>query len=342
MVDRIRLDTCRPVVWPDLHATQPIQFKPPATQETRAAEEEAASFYYLSTIKSLQASMDTPTTPSSTQAATAINEKKTEKSFIGKVSDWLWNLLGFKTTQPPTEPTAEKTAPATSVQPMERIPKLPAPNAADSAKLSKAVAELNRELVARLKENTEFEEEMRKATTNQRDKLIMIQLISSSIAQKQLREQSGIDMQDSVLSLHRKNKALKEAHYNLQNEIAERAKTNRILGWIDLGSTIGIFGTLAASFATGGLGGVIGFALPLFCFSKGTTTLTTGILKYKNDIETGKLVLINNESKRNSTDISDKLNIMNLNDEEIGALLKTIRHHLDNQSQATRAMLGRS
>lgn len=341
MVNPVGFDTHRPVAWPE-PAHEPVTFKPLAVRNNeRSAEEEAASLYYVTTLKSLKASADAPATTSSAQAVTANGEKKSEKSFIGRVGDWLWGLLGMKKQQP-EETAAADTNNAPAVQPLDRAPQLRTPNASDTSKLSKAVAELNRELVTRLKEISEFEEEMRKASSGQLDKMILVQFVSSSMAQKQLKEQSSVGAQEDLLDLHRKNKVLKQANYNLQQEIVDRARKNSILSWVNMGATVGIVGSLAAGFATGGAGTVFAFALPLFSLTKGGTTLATGALKYKNDTETGRLVGINQESKTNSTHMNDRLSVMHLNDEDIGTLLKTIRHHLDNQSQATRAMLGRS
>jgi len=188
----------------------------------------------------------------------------------------------------------------------------------------------------------EFEEEMRQATSKKLDKLIFFELVESSMRQRQLKEDGSVLNYENILSSQKKNKDLQTKYFDLIDEINSRSRTNKVLHWVNVSATVGIVATMAATFATAGAGSLLLAGIPYMTLAKGGTTLAEGVLKYKNDLKTGELFVVGKESKANSSKINEHLSDLQVSDEEIGQLLKTIRHHLENQSRAERASFGRS
>ena len=309
--------------------------------ETRKKAEDSTSGYYVTTLQSLA------TAKQAIDLEPALNELKTEKekkSLLGRAKEWLWSLFGFGKKEPAVsvEETENENDSPTSSSHIEHTPRLPHPEATSDKKLSKAILELNKELVTRLKDMAEFEEEMRQATSKKLDKLIFFQLVESSMRQRQLKEDGSVLNYENILTTQKKNKDLQSKYFNLIDEINSRTKTNKALHWVNVGATVGIVTTIAATFATAGLGSVLLAGIPYMTLAKGGTTLAEGILKYQNDLKTGELFIVGKESKTNSGKINEHLSDLQISDEEIGQLLKTIRHHLENQSRAERACFGRT
>jgi hypothetical protein len=326
MIEPIRFSTYQSTSWPDMKVDG-LEQGHPSKDDFKPAEAEIASLYYQSSIQSLKPPIDP--LAASKQAVKAAQEQKKEKSTLQKVTDWFWNLIGWGKKEEAIENlAAEEDASAPNA------PILQSPEAIDQQKLSHAIAELNRELVNRLKDLAEFEEEMRRSTSKQLDKLIFKTLIFSSLDQKKIKERLGTLDQEDILKLHQRNKELQKTYYSLADEITSRAKTNKILHWVSIGNSVGIVGLLALSIATAG--SALPVALGLASITKGGLTLANGILKYKNDLATGELFIVSQETKKNSAGINDKINELQTTTEEIASLLKTIRHHLDNQSRAER------
>lgn len=300
-----------------------------ANEASKAAEPEVISLYYQSSISSLA-----PPAPTPAKSEAAVSATQVKKPWYSKTKDWLWNLFGIN-KKSPTDISEDSSI----GDPIDNgAPVLSSPEAREQKRLSQTLAELNRELVYRLKDISEFEEEMRKSNSNKLDKLIFMQLIYSSLHQKNLKEEGSIASQKFILDLHAKNKELQKSYYSLLEDISNRAKTTKILHWTGIGLTAGVVGAIAVTFATGGAAALVGSAaLSMMTLAKGGTTLSEGIVKYKNDLKTGELFIVSQDSKANSKLTDDELANLQSNDEDIGNLLKTIRHHLDNQSKAERA-----
>lgn len=338
-----------PPIWPPAHAGQQVP-KPAAAEENlHAAEQEAASLYYTTTLQSLAAS---PEHPEKKQAAVASEQKAVQKSFLGRAKDWLWGIFGWGQKQPVSqadqasgiEPEDGETPTA---NPSERVgaegaPKLQAPDINDKKRLSQAIATLNRELVNRLKDMAEFEEEMKKSSSNKLDKFIFLQLIHTSIAQKQLKESGSMLSHEHLLQLHKRNQELQKTYYSHLDAIHSDNKARGVIKWINIGLTAVTVGGTAIAFAIGGPGGIFAVGLPLSMLGKGVTTMTEGVLKYKTDRKMGDLIMIKHETKANASHKQDKLSEMQISNTDIAALWRLIRRHLDNQTKAERASFGRN
>jgi hypothetical protein len=331
-----------PIGPPMFSPIYPAAAEPPG-QDRKAAEAEVASLWYVSTLQTMQ-DMDQNTAREGTQKTASVESKESEQSFFGKIGNWLWgtaeslwNMVKstvFSTKQ--EEATGEDDKSTTT--PLDHTPKLQTPDMDNKRKLSLLVADLNRELVTRLKEIAEFEEEMRKSNSNKMDKLIFIQLVASSLAQRKLREEGGIEEQESLFELHKKNKDLQKAYYNIQDEINRQKPLDSVLHWVSIGATGGIMASLALTVFTGGvMAGALAFALPLSYIAKGAVTATQGILGYKTDIKIGKMTVVNHEIGENSGTIDDKMTDLQMTDQNIAELLKAIRQVIENHGKAERA-----
>lgn len=308
-----------------------------AKKEDSAAAE-VVSLYYQSSISSMA---DHAFSPAKQDASEKITASQTQKTWFSRSKDWLWNLFGIAKNQP----AAQLTGDVEDGNPIDNgIPRLAAPDDTDQRQMSKTVSDLNRDLSNRLKDISEFEEEMRKSGGNKLDKLIFLQLVYSSLYQKNLKEESSVAAHRHLMDLYNKNKTLQKTYYNLLDDINSRAKTKKILHWTNIGLTAGIVGALAVTFATGGTAAILlgGVGISLLSLGKGATTLTQGVMQYKNDRKTGDMFIISQDTKANTKSINDEMTKMQSNDEDISSLLKTIRHHLENQSRAERANFGRN
>lgn len=313
MVDPISSVSSRPYIGTSYTYSDSV----PEQKKANSAAAEASSLYYATTLQSLQP---------------ALSAKKEEKSFLTGCIDWVKSLFGWGS---PTTAVSEEKNSVSAIKPLGAIPQLPP---ADK-RLAEAVSTLHRELAQQLKESADFEEELQKASSARMDKLVFVHLFKSSLLQRELKQGINLQAYDEIMERQQKNKDLRQATYAVIDEINRRAKTDSVLKWINIGTTGGTIASLALSFAIGGATGGIGVlavATPLLGIAKGSLTLSQGILKYQNDLETGKLYSLNHESKRNSTVIKDELQTMQMGDEEIASLLKAIRELIDNQSEAER------
>lgn len=302
--------------------------------DTEAAEEEVVSLWYLSSIKSLQAM---PSNETGSNQAINVQANQKEQSRFQKIRAWLRSWFGGgkeseMAAQPEVSPS-DKNIPAG----LPGSPQLQSPELMSNERLSKAIADLNKDLLYRLKDTAEFAEEMRKSNSRAMDRLILFHIISKSMDQKKLKEEAGLEAHEHIFNLQKMNKELQQKHYRLLDDINATAKTNSILHWVNIGTTVGIVGTMAMGFATGGTGAVFAIALPALNLLKGGLSGAEGILKYKNDRRTGEMTMVNSEMKANRNYINDKISTtLPYADEEISNLLKTVRHHLENYSKETR------
>lgn len=338
MIDPISSSRPCGLVWEPYRVdTAPVQPKP--KEETESAEEEVVSYYYLSSIQSLQASATQPIDTQTSKAA-AVEAKKAAPTTFQRFTSWLRGVFGMEKAkeaevQPAETSVAESVEQSSSSVP--RSPRLQPPESMTNDRLSKSIAELNKELLYRIKDTAEFEAEMLKSNSKKMDRLILFQIVQKSLDQKKLKEIASIDAHEHVLECQDRNKDLHKKYYQILDEINATAKTNSILHWINIGTTGGIVGLLAVSFATGGLGTIVAIALPALNIAKGSLSAAEGVLKYKNDLRTGEMTMVNYEIKENRNQINDKVSTtLPFADEEISNLLKTIRHHLENYSKEAR------
>lgn len=344
MVDPIR-SLQSPLGWPADPYTSSAKYTAPAKEELHSAEEQVVSLYYQTTLKSLAASVDHP---EKKQAAQGIEKKAVERSLLGRAKDWLWSIFGWGQKQPVSAAEAgSEAADNNDVDPADDsfaggTPRLQSPEINDKKRLSQAISNLNQELVNRLKEIAEFEDEMRKSSSNNLDKFIFLQLINSSISQKKLKESGILIAHERFSALHKKNQELKKAHFALVDAILAENKARGVIKWINISLTGITIGGTAIAFAVGGPLGILAVGLPLSYIGKGVTTLTNGILKHKTDRKTGDLVLIKQESKFNTSLKKDERSVIQISDADITTLLKQIKQHLDNQARSERASFGRN
>jgi hypothetical protein len=321
--------TLHPVTW---SAT------PPAKEDLHAAEAEVASLYYQSTITSLA-----PAASEKNQTDLKVENSETKKSLFGRAKDWLWGIFGWGQKQPISELEAENAEILQSNNDedpfADGIPKLEKPEIDHQRRLAKTIADINRELVNRLKDIAEFEEEMKNSSVGELDRLIFLHLVESSLRQKELNHSRSLLAQEDLFEHHEKNKELQKAHFALIDALTSENKARGVLKWINVGLTAVTVGGMSLAFATGG--GSLAVALPIALLGKSVTMVTDGILKYRSDGKTGDLVVIKQEMKTHSATKQDHLSEMQNSDTEVGALLKRIRRLLDNQAKAERASFSR-
>lgn len=318
--------------------------KAKSKEDTHGAEQEVASLY-VTTLQSLTHSTD----PSPKDQAMQVGaQEEVNRSLLGRVKNWLWAILGWNPSTPThetsTSPIGEEADqnPAIPKQSLSgEAPKLQAPEPMDKKRLSKAIDDLNRDLVHRLKDMAEFEEEMGKSHSSKLDKLIFFHLIHRSIEQKKLKEVSSLIVKEDLLELHKKNKGLQKQHFSLADAILAENKTRDVLKWVNMGLTVIAVGGIAVGVAAGGLTGIVAVGTPLSFIGKGIATAFDGVLKYQNDVRTGDLTLIKQEKKTNTNKKQERISDMQTHDGAIVALIKTIRHHLDNQTKAERGSFSR-
>lgn len=313
------------------------------SKPTDSAVAEVASLYYQSSISpSLHCESLSPQKNLDTLGK--IETDQPQKSWFGKTKDWLWSLFGVKKEAlTESKSSSSERAPSFDAAPRLEPPDFDPLNVDldadlnEQGRMRKTIAELNQKLVSRLKDIAEFEEEMRKTPNYEADKILFRQLIYSTLYQKGLKEEGSVVAHTQANILHEKYKTTQDEHYDLLDEINARAKLNKALHWTNIGCTVGMVGAMAAAFATGGTSAVLTGGISLMTLAKGATTLSEGVLKYKNDLKTGELFVVGQDLKRTNKKLMDEINVLQAIDEDVGSLIKTIRHHLDNQSRAERA-----
>lgn len=323
---------------------QPLSIDFHAKVESRVQEEkkasESLSLYYTSTIISLQPPHQDQSADKITEMdATQTRSNKSVAATVKDCWDWVLSLFGAKKTSETVEDKGSNSDVTQNQQIYAGQPKLKEPDGIDKKKLAQMIAELN-EHINRIKDMNEFEEEMRKTGSSSKsyrmDKIIINQYFAAAMRQKMSKEELGIEQQLGIFRRHQDNKQLQERFFSLWDEIRSRSKMTNILGWVNLGTTIGIAGAFAASFALTGPTAVIFFGLPALSLVKGVVSGAEGVMKYKNNLKTGELFAIQEESSEQSHQIKNGIENMRICDEDISQILKTVREQLKNQSDAER------
>lgn len=317
-----------PLEWPEfvpLEKAEPQNHVP-------GADAEVASLYYQSSIQSLNPTVNTASVDKAKDIAPATQPNK---SFWGKVKDWFANLLGIAKMEAPAPEIDDKqnpTNPTNAAPSINHPPQLEPPEASDQ-KYAKSVNELNREMITRCEEEIDkLREDFRNASSQKMEVLIHWKFIELSLNQRDLKEQSSIGIQKDALRYQEKNKVLQQKYFSIVDEVQSRAKTNKVLHWVNIGQTAAYVGFFAVIFATGGT--ALPYALPFLSIAKGGTSLAEGVLKYKNDLASGELFAVNQDIKANSKKVKSELlpAIQTIN-EDWSAIFKALRHQLKTQHQ---------
>ena len=305
--------------------------EPAEKKEDKNESPEYVSAYYMTTISSMQASAEAADNEVSTSIQSTFDAQKEQvTSTIKKWGQWLAGLFSVK------KENKDAQGNITSTTSLGGAPKLDSQEI-DNKKLTQAIADLNRDLIYRLKDSNEFEEEMRKGGSKKLDKLIFVHLFDMSMKQKNIKEETSQERQEDLLRKHQENQKIQKDFFTIWDDIKNQAKKSSFLGWINMGSTVGIAGLFALGMATSGAAyTMVVIALPLLSITQGVTKGAEGIIKYQNDLKSGKLFQLKEQTSENSTTINDYMKVMRGCDEEMAELLKAIRRHLENQSKAER------
>lgn len=336
------LDLVSAPVTSSIAASEPLKEKEEKEKELETSKE-LASLWYASTLESLKTACE-PTDPKLTEKAlSTIEDNKEEKSYIRRLQDWLWKGLSWGKKSEVDERALVVRNEEEPPVPVSHIPKLDAPRIDGGNRVDEAVLEFTRDMLKRLKEISEFEEEMRQSSSNKLDKLIFVHSVKCGLKQMEIKQNSSWISYEELLNCFNKNKALHKEHYSVLDELQSLNQSNSKMSWVNLaGAGIGLAGILVVSFATGGAAGMLGIALPLASFVGGQTKLLGGVAKHQADVKEGELVPINQEIKNNSSQINEELSLSIENEEGISTLLKAIRDLLVSQSKEERASFRRT
>lgn len=311
-------------------------FKASTKEDLHGADSAVASLYYQSSIASLA-----PANPKSTQTILKTESTETKKSILNRAKDWLWGIFGWGKPQPSSKVDNEQSLEDSADEELLLGgPKLPEPEFDHQKRLSQAISDLNRDLVNRMKDIAEFEEEMRKPGSHKIDKFLFMNLLQSSIKQKQLSQARSLLAQEDLFDIHKKNKELHKKNFALMDSIQSENFARKILKWINAGLTGFTVGGTALAFATGGPVLAVSICLPIALLGRSVNMVFEGTLKHKSDLKTGEITVLRQKTKANTSLERDYLNDMQMMDGEIAALLKKIKEILDNQTRAERASFG--
>lgn len=301
----------------------------PTKDDMQKAQAQVAAMHYSQKIDTIESLAPKHDDASKTVAVEPAQEKK---SLWRKIGDWFSKLWHGDKQDSAENAAVQAQSTATSAT-VNQVQSTKNVELDDQKKLTKALLDLNRELTNRLKQSAEFEEEMRKSGTNKMDHLIFFHLIKFNLDQKENKETAGNLIHADIMTRNDKNKALHKLYYDLKEEIANGNKKAKIVKWANIGTTGAIVGSIALSFATGGVSTIISCALPLLSLGKGALTIAQGSLNHKNELETGKLFMVSHDTKRNSNHIEDDLETMQLNDSDIKTILEALRSNLENHAE---------
>lgn len=322
-----------PLVWPDpyAHETKALHAADKKA-ETTSAEAEIASLYYQSSIQSLN-----PTFAASTakEAKTVNAAVEQPKSLWGQFTDWFSNLIGISKKVEKAPETSQNSTVDSNIT-INRPPQLEPPKEAEQ-KYAQSMASLNKEIIKRCEEEIEkLQEEFRTASSQKLEVLINWKFVQFALNQRDLKEQSGLQIQHELMETQKENSKLQKNYYSLLQDVQENVKTNKILRWVSIGQTVGYVGLIAVAFATGGASALISVAIPMLGLTKGATTLAQGVLQFKNDKKTGDMFMINQDVKDNTSTIqNDHIPSLQLISDDIGKLFKTLRKQIENQQKAS-------
>lgn len=305
-----------PLSWPDPQEYHVEQLQAKALSERKeGAEAIAASYWYQSSIQPAQPALSATTEKNAKSIAAAAEEKK---SVFSQIKDWFYNLIGVANAKNETAETEESTAqpaPQQDISTSINHPPHLTPPENTAAQYAKSVNGLNKELMQRTEDEIERLREIFR--TSNFEVLLQKYYIACAQVQRQIKEQGGIEIQEEVRNRLGANKKLQSTYYSLLEEITERAKTNKNLHWVNLGLTLATVASLALTYATGGAWLIVQLATPLLGIAKAGTTLSEGVLKHKNDKQTGDLTMVTFQLKRNSSTIQQDLLPELQNDVEI-------------------------
>jgi hypothetical protein len=305
-----------------------------AKRDEHAADPEVASLYYLSTLQTMK-EVAQPTFAQTKQIVDQTAKKKTERGIIQTVKDWLWGCLGFATNEPAeVEPSFQSVE---NVQPLNNPPSLSIPDHLDHKLIDKAIREINEHL-ERLKDTDQFEEEMRKSNSKKLDKLILVRLTSQSLLQRDLKRTDSIRAQQELHHLRKKNEEIQKKTGSISEDLTYGKEIANSLKWINVSLSGSLVLGTALAFFTGGTSAMIAVAMPLAAVLKGGTTLTDGIVKFNNGKKEGELSLYRENSRANTAIMHDELEVMQVRDDEIASVLKSLRKILKDQSENERAI----
>lgn len=256
--------------------------------------------------------------------ASQIEEKQQAPSFIKRVGEWFMSLFGAKITTNMPPLTGEQIG----VAGIGGAPKLDKADATYLRDMADSLNKVNHELTHRLEDTRRFEEEM--GTTGHKDQSLLWEIFQRSLAQKALKEDSGLLLSADT---HRKlshNEEIKEETQKLLDEVKDWAKKNKIPEWIGYISSAGTAGVIAVSFATGGVGAVFTLAIPLFTLTKGLSSAARGLINHTNEKRQGELFMLNHRRNKNSTDIQQNVDKLKTIDNDRLAVIKMIKEALKN------------
>lgn len=324
----------------------PILTEPPE-QDRTAAEAEVTSLYYVTTLQSMQAT-STEGAPTPASAALAVERQPSEKSLLARAGDWMWgaaqafwnqitSIFQSNTTTEKGQLQAEQPVGV----PLDHIPKLSPPEVEQQRKLTERILELNRELTRSFKEIADFEEELQKSNSHNMDRLVFVHLIASSLEQKKLREEGGVNVQEETLELHEKNKKLHVALYDLIDEACKHAHAEKVVHWVQIGSHVASLATFAIAAFLLGPASALGVAIPLSSISSGILRLTQDHFQAQVNTATGNITVTKHDMSANGTAIEGKLEDLQGVTQDIGSILKAVRLLIEKQGQAERANFDR-
>ena len=297
----------------------------PSSQEMQNAAEQASSVYYGTTLQSMKA-MEDSMAPSTEPAVEISKVEATEtRSFWRRTVDWFGNLFGIGS---PSKKTDNHAVVGTEHVSSEIL---------QNQSLVKAIAELNKELIKQLQDVADFEKEMRESSSAQLDKIILVEVVSSSHFQRELSEGVALDRRLEIIQRRELNNKLQKLYYNLKDEIDQHTKVGSHVRIASIVVTAATVVTFVALFATG-IGGVFALATPLLGVSKAALMLSQGTIKHIKTGKEGELFIVNHKMKRNSESIQEDLKDAKALDADGSKLIKTIRNHLDESSSVVKEM----
>lgn len=309
-----------------------------AKRDEHAADPEVVSLYYLSSLQSLK-EIAQPIFEQAKQSADIAVAEKSEKSIVQSVKDWFWGWFGHGTKETDFA-TLDPQASQSNSLPLGSSPTLQPPEQLDHDRLKKAIADINQTLLWRMKDTQEFEEELRKSSSKKLDKLILTHIKNCSMEQRDLKQISSVFAHEELHQRHKDNKEIQKKTGTIADDLNKGKNIAKSLKWINISLTGGMILGTAMAYFTGGASAVIQVALPLASVLKSGTTLTDGVVKYKNSLREGELRGYKENTRANNATIHDKLQVVQNHDDEIAHVLKSLRKQLKDHSENER-LLGR-
>lgn len=309
----------------------------PSTEQerNRGTEEQiaaATSPYYASSIQSLA---PTPVADTGTQK---IAVQPTKTSAANKVKNWFRKLFRMKSERPAQAAAPTENAPTQPRPDDANIPRLSPPELIDGQKMAKATAELNRVY----RDSSDLESEIETPTAGSKDQIQFLTYIYLALREEELKQENGFARQQSVLQKHQSNKTLQQKYFDLVEQNHRYHKYANINKWAGAAVTCATVATLGVSvFLTGGLS-ALGAPIALSSILKGMTSGVGGVLQHKADKNTGEIGTVNLNMRMNSDKMSNGVNELQENNQQITNLWKQIRELLKNHMQAARASLSKT